>query len=328
MTNVNEIIVPKNGYANLINDYMFKRVFGSEECKDILISFLNHVLDDKKVEDVVFLPTEHLGPTEDDRSAVFDIACRTSSGDEFIVEMQNAAQPFFKDRSLFYTSYPIINQAALAKEKYFEEHGNTIGFTWNFCLKPVRFIAITKFKMDHAADWPSDKYHSSYHISEDNLGEFLNDKLQFIFLELARFNKSESELITPYDKWMYLFKNMADLKSKPDIFSEKEFNRLFEIAEFVNFTAEQYREYQKAEKMLYDYHNTLDYARRQGLEQGLQEGLAQGLEQGLEQGLREGLEQGKKEERLEIARRMLEAAMPIGQIVDLTGLSMEEIESL
>lgn len=129
---------------------------------------------------------------------------------------------------------------------------------------------------------------------------------------MARFNKSESELITPYDKWMYLFKNMADLKSKPDIFSEKEFNRLFEIAEFVNFTAEQYREYQKAEKMLYDYHNTLDYARRQGLEQGL----------------REGLEQGKKEERLEIARRMLEVAMPIGQIVDLTGLSMEEIESL
>lgn len=134
MTNVNEIIVPKNGYANLINDYMFKRVFGSEECKDILISFLNHVLDEKKVEDVVFLPTEHLGPTEDDRSAVFDIACRTSSGDEFIVEMQNAAQPFFKDRSLFYTSYPIINQAALAKEKYFEEHGNTIGFTWNFLM--------------------------------------------------------------------------------------------------------------------------------------------------------------------------------------------------
>lgn len=316
MTREAELKVPENGYANLINDYMFKRVFGSEECKDILMTFLNHIIVGKRIEDVVFLPTEHLGPTDDDRSAVFDISCRSSDGDEFIVEMQNAAQPFFRDRALFYTCYPIINQAALAKERYYEDHGNTIGFTWNFYLKPVRFIAITQFAIEHGQGWKSDMYHSSYRLREDSVGELLHDKLQFIFLELARFNKSEDELETVYDKWMYLFKNMSKLKSRPVAFSEKDFDRLFEIAEFVNFTPEQFRDYQRSEKMIYDYKNTLDYARQQG--------LVQGLEQGLEQGLK----QGRYEERSTIAHRMLDSGFSHSQIVDMTGLTLEEVEQL
>lgn len=328
MESEKEFKVPANGYANLVNDYMFKRVFGSEECKDILMTFLNHIIGGQRIEDVVFLPTEHLGPTDDDRAAVFDISCRSSNGDEFIVEMQNAAQPFFRDRALFYTCYPIINQAALAKERYYETHGNTIGFTWNFYLKPVRFIAITQFAIDHGQDWKSDMYHSSYRLREDNVGELLHDKLQFIFLELARFNKKDDELETPYDKWMYLLKNMSKLKSRPTAFCENDFDRLFEIAEFVNFTPEQFRDYQRSEKMIYDYQNTLDYARQKGLEQGIEQGIEQGLEQGREQGREQGLEQGREEERLRIACRMIESGMSLSQIIDLTGLAEEDIEKL
>ena len=196
--------VPKEGYANLTNHYMFKRIFGSEECKDILIRFLNDIMGDKVIEEITFLPTEHLGPTEDDREAIFDISCKTKD-EEFIVEMQNAHQTYFRDRALFYSCYPVINQAGLARKKHFEEYGNTISFRWNFRLKPVRFIALLNFRMKHDEIWPDDRCHSSYHIREDSTHEIMHDKLQFIFLELARFEKGEEELETAYDRWMFLF---------------------------------------------------------------------------------------------------------------------------
>ncbi len=72
-------------------------------------------------------------------------------------------------------------------------------------------------------------YHSSYRLHEDETGELLHDKLQFIFLELARFNKTEQELDGYYDKWMYLFKNIQRLHKRPESFSEKEFDRLFDM---------------------------------------------------------------------------------------------------
>ena len=273
-----KIEVPKEGYANLTNHYMFKRIFGSEECKDILITFLNDIMGDKVIEDVKFLPTEHLGPTEDDREAIFDISCRTKDK-EFIVEMQNAHQTYFRDRALFYSCYPIINQAGLARKKHLDEYGNTISFRWNFRLQPVRFIALLNFRMKHEADWPEDRCHSSYHVREDSTQELMHDKLQFIFLELARFEKSENELETAYDKWMFLFKNMFKLKARPKVFDGKEFDRLFEMSKFSNFTAEEFDSYKNAEKMIWDYYNTIDTAAEEGREKGRAEGREEGLKE-------------------------------------------------
>lgn len=219
----------REGYASLTNDYMFKRIFGSEECKDILIAFLNRIVGNGEITDVVFLNTEHLGSTADDRKAVFDISVRTQLGEEYIVEMQLAQQACFRDRALFYTGYPVIHQAERAKEKYIDAHGDPAGFRWDFNLKPVRFIGVVNFSMKHGEGWSSGRYHSSYRLHEDETGELLHDKLQFIFLELARFNKTEQELDGYYYKWMYLFKNMNSLKRRPDVFVEKEFDRLFDM---------------------------------------------------------------------------------------------------
>lgn len=270
--------VPKEGYANLTNHYMFKRIFGSEECKDILIRFLNDIMGDKVIEEVTFLPTEHLGPTEDDREAIFDISCKTKD-EEFIVEMQNAHQTYFRDRALFYSCYPVINQAGLARKKHFEEYGNTISFRWNFRLKPVRFIALLNFRMKHDEIWPDDRCHSSYHIREDSTHEIMHDKLQFIFLELARFEKGEEELETAYDRWMFLFKNMVKLKTRPKVFDGKEYDRLFEMSKFSNFTAEEFDSYKNAEKMIWDYYNTIDTAAEEGREKGRAEGREEGLKE-------------------------------------------------
>jgi hypothetical protein len=298
----------RSGYASLTNNYMFKRIFGSEECKDILIAFLNRIVGNGEIEDVDFLNTEHLGQTAEDRKAVFDICVRTKAGEEYIIEMQLAKQKYFRDRALFYTSYPINNQAAQAKKEYIDKHGDSAGFRWDFRLKPVRFIAVVDFEMKHSDGWPLERYHSSYRLREDKSGELLHDKLQFIFLELARFDKTESELENYYDKWMYLFKNMANLKERPEIFEEKEFDRLFEIAEICKFAPEQYNNYLEANKMLYDYENTIDYAR--------------------EEGHRAGLAEGKMKKAMEVAKTMIAKGFSTEDISELTGLAMAEIDKL
>lgn len=294
----------RSGYASLTNDYMFKRIFGSEECKDILIAFLNRIVGNGEITDVAFLNTEHLGPTEDDRKAVFDISVRTQSGEEYIVEMQLAQQTHFRDRALFYTGYPVINQAERAREKYIETHGDPAGFRWDFSLKPVRFIGVVNFSMDHGPGWDERRYHSSYRLREDMAGELLHDKLQFIFLELARFDKTEDELEDYYDKWMYLFKNMQRLHDRPESFNEKEFDRLFDMAKICNFTPEQYNNYQEAQKMKYDYENTIDFARQQGREIG------------------------REEERICVAKNLLVMGLSVEQIAEATKLPVEEIQKL
>ena len=308
---VNELKQVK-GYANLTNDYMFKRVFGSEECKDILIAFLNRIVGNGDIDDVSFQNTEHLGPTADDRRAVLDIAVRTKSGEEYIIEMQLAQQEYFRDRALFYASYPIMNQAVLTKEEFRKTHSDEGVFRWNFCLKPVRFIAVVNFPMAHNSKWDESSYFSSYRLREDESGELLHDKLQFIFLELARFDKREDELETYCDKWMYLFKNMSHLRERPKVFYEKEFDRLFEMAELCNFTSDEYYDYQNSQKMIYDYENTIDFAKKQGEAKGREEGLAEGLEKG----------------RFEIARNLLSMGLSVEQIVNATGLTEEQVRSL
>lgn len=318
--NDQEINIPKNGYANLTNDYMFKRIFGSEECKDILITFLNHIIGDCTITNVSFQNTEHLGPSVGDRKAVFDISCKTDRGEEFIVEMQNAPQHYFRDRSLFYTCYPIIHQAAKAKEEFLKQNGNTIGFNWDFCLKPVKLIAVLNFSMTHAQGWDEHRYHSSYHIREDLSNEILHDKVQYIYLELGRFDKEVSQLETNYDKWMYLFKNMPKMKSRPQCYREKDFDRLFDIAGFINFTPEQFVEYQNSEKMIYDYKNTIDYAEQRGLEQGRAEGHILGRA--------EGLTEGRAEEKRTIAREMLSRGIDPQLIIEVTGITEAELSDL
>lgn len=119
----------------------FKRVFGSEESKDILMTFLNCFIGNGEITDLNFLNTEQLGK-----------------------------QKFFKERSLYYSSYPITRQGADAKERYIGEHGNTAGFRWNLQLKPVWFIAVLNFRMKHEDDWDEEEYYSSYSTKQRRKG--------------------------------------------------------------------------------------------------------------------------------------------------------------
>ena len=301
-----EIIIENTGkqeFAELLCDFMFKRLFGSNENKDVLIGFLNTLLEDVKIIDVEFIPTEHQGITEEDRKAIFDISARCDDGRTLIFEVQNASQQHFRKRAVYYTSYPINEQGRLAKEEWIREHeckDDGKEFKWDFNLKPVTVIGILNFKFEHDASWPSYRYHSSYRLREDTSNEVMTDVLRFVFLELGRFNKRIWELETTFDKWMHLFKHMHELVEIPKIFQTPEFNRLFILSKIGKFTPEEMKEYQNSLDKMSDYYNTIESAE----------------------------DRGRKQERIRIAEKMLETGMPIDQIAQITDLTSEEIEAL
>lgn len=302
-------------YAELLCDFMFKRFFGSEANKDVLIGFLNMILEDANIEDVEFIPTEHFGLTEKDRKAIFDISAKCKDGRTLIIEVQKGYQEHFRKRAVFYTSYPINEQGRLAKEEFIRDHQSHDDgeeFRWDFDLKPVTVVAILNFMFDHDEDWPSGRYHSSYRLREDCTGEIMTDVLRYVFLELGRFKKRIWELETQFDKWMYLLKHIHEMVEIPEVFRTPEFKRLFLLAKIGNFTPEEYKEYQKSLDNMSDYYNIIDSAEKRARAEGILEGEIR----------------GREEAKLEDAAKLKQLGVSVEIISLATGLSVENIEKL
>jgi len=281
-------------YINLFTDFGFKKIFGSEANKDLLINFLNTLLKDKeKIKDLTFLKNEHLGFTELDRKAIFDLHCENEKGEKFIVELQNVKQQFFKDRSLFYVSFPIQEQAKR-------------GINWNYELKAVYCIGILNFRFDDenkndlvvAENLKKDSKRkiklpkrvvNTVKLMDIDTKEVFYDKLTFVYVQIPNFKKKITELETNEDKWFFLFKNLERLKSIPEQVQEEIFKRIFEIAEIAMYKEAERMIYLDSLKHYWDLKNSYDFATISGYNEGLEKGLEQGLEKGLEQGLEKGL---------------------------------------
>ena len=310
-------------FAQLQCDFMFKRLFGSEANKDVLIGFLNMILADVEIVDVDFIPTEHLGLTKEDRKSVFDISCECEDGSRLIIEMQRGYQKHFRKRAVFYTSYPINEQGRKAREEYIRDHGckdDGEDFRWDFDLKPVTVVALLNFKFDHDSLWPDERYHSSYRLREDVTGEIMTDVVRYVFLELARFRKSPDEIETRFDKWMYLLCHMHELTEIPEKFQDPEFKRLFLLSEINNFTPDELTQYLESLGRMSDYYNIIDSAAELAEKRGREAGMAEGLAEGLARGREEGI--------LQMARNMKQQGLPVDMIQKVTGLPSDVCESL
>ncbi|MEM8529006.1 MAG: Rpn family recombination-promoting nuclease/putative transposase [Bacteroidota bacterium] len=291
-------------YINPLTDFGFKRLFGTEPNKDLLIDFLNVVLPEvHRVRDLIYRNNENIGNTFIDRKAIFDIYCIGKDGERFIVEMQKAEQKYFKDRSVFYSSFPIQEQS---KKK-----------TWNYKLDPVFSVGILDFIFDDHKE-----ENQLLHIVElkNQKGKVFYDKLKFIYIELPKFDKKVSELETRFDKWLYVFTHLWQLQDRPKELQDRVFKKLFKVAEIAKFSKEDRKAYEESLKKYRDIKNVVDSAR----EKGKAEGRAEGRAEGLVEGRAEGELEGKKN----IALKMKEMGMSIQDIRDLTGLSKEEIDKL
>ena len=150
------------------------------------------------------------------------------------------------------------------------------------------------------------------------------DKLEFIYVEIAKFNKTLGELETLYEKWLYALKNLYKLTQRPKELCDKVFDRLFEEAEIAKFTPQELREYEASKKAYRDIKNSIDTAKQEGK----QEGLAEGMELGLKKGMKKGMEKGKNEKAVEIARSMMADGVDINLIMKYSGLTQEQIDKL
>lgn len=280
-------------YINPLTDFGFKRIFGTPMNKDLLIDFLNALFEGETfIEDISYSQNEHFGSNNDQRRAIFDVYCLTSTGGHIIVEMQNAYQQYFKDRSIYYSTFPIAEQA---------KQGD-----WNYELKDVYTVGILNFAFPE--NHQDNRLVRVVKLTDVLTKEIFYDKLAYYYVELVNFNKGLSELETVFDKWLYALKNMQNLLERPAELQGKVFAKLFEQAEIAKFTPEERLDYEQSSNAYRDIKNSLDTSKKVGFE--------------------EGMVQGKNDRSREIARNMKAAGIAVSLIVQTTGLTVEEIETL
>ena len=236
-------------YINPLTDFGFKRLFGTEPNKNLLIDFLNVILPSQhRVKDLTYRSNENLGNTPLDRKAVFDLYCQSEKGEKFIVEMQKAKHNYFKDRSIYYASFPIQDQAPKGD--------------WNYKLTPVYTIGILDFVFDE------DKNDDAFlHIVElkDQDCQVFYEKLKFIYLELPKFKKTINELNDHFDKWLFLLKHLPELEEPPLPLQENVFMQLFEVARITNFSPIEREAYENSLKYYRDMNGVIETAREEGV---------------------------------------------------------------
>lgn len=280
-------------YVNFYTDFAFKKLFGTEMNKELLISFLNSLFDGQEViKDLTYLNPEQLGSAYTERKAVFDVYCENEDGEKFIVEMQNARQDFFKDRSVYYSTFPIREYA---------EKGD-----WNFKLGRIYCVGILNFIFDEDKDSPN--YRHTVKLTETESGKVFYDKLTFVYLEMPKFIKKEDELTTLNDRWLYAIKHLSRLFERPVVLQEKVFERLFEQAEIAKFTPVERQNYEESLKILRDWYSVMETAKNEGFENGRAKGV----------------EQTNRAN----ARSMKALGVDISIIAQVTGLNTEDINSL
>ena len=310
-------------YINPHTDFGFKRLFGSEFNKELLISFLNAMFHgEQNVQNVTYLNSEQLGDRVDARRAIFDVYCENDKGEKFIVEMQNVYQEFFKDRTIYYSTFPIREQAQR-------------GGDWDFHLNPVYTIGLLNFNFADGLE-NAKRWHHEVKLMEIDTHEVFYDKLTYIYVEIPKFDKKETELVTMYDKWMYVLKNLSKLMQRPAALQERVFTRLFEQAEIAKFNKQDQKLYEDSMNAYRDIVNAIRTAEKkkyaegeaEGLAKGLVEGRAKGLVEGRAEGLVEGRAEGRAEGIVEVAKKMLDKGMAAALVAEMTGLPLNKVSNL
>lgn len=284
-------------YADLLDDDVFKLVFGRESTKDVMIEFLNQVIPDRKIEDLDFIDKE-MHPVERDlRGSVYDMSCRTDDGSRVIVEVQRRKQPFYPERALYYSTFQIQRQVEAGAEEY--------------DFLPVYVVNILNFIMDHNLE--STEVKTVYRLLEENTHRLLTDRVTFIFLELPKFQKRLEDLDGNILEGMYFcFKNMAILGERPEVLTHKIFSKIFEVSELYNMdkvTRDKILHKMTTER---DLRNQMAWARKEAIEEGLAEGRAE----------------GSMDKALEIAGKMKALGVDLSIILQVSGLTEDQVAAL
>ena len=236
-------------FINPFTDVGFKRIFGQEINKDLLIDFLNALLEgERQVKDITFLDKEQLPVFEDDRKLIYDVYCTDGNGEQFIVEMQNQSHLNFRSRTVYYLSQAVARQG----EK---------GSRWMYDLKAVYGVFFLNFPM------PGTKAHklrTDIVLSDRDTHELFSDKMRYIFIELPSFAKEEEECANDFERRM-------PFRARKSVFEKLE-----EVVTLSSLTRAEREKYDESLKTYRDRLAELAFAQQEGREKGRAEGLAEG----------------------------------------------------
>ena len=295
-------------FINPFTDVGFKRIFGQEFSKPLLLDFLNSLLEgEKHIVNLTFLDKEQPALYDEDRSLIYDIYCETDEGEHIIVEMQNKSQPYFKSRSIYYISESIARQG---------ERGSS----WNYAIDSVYLIAFLNFiPLDFKQQFRTDVV-----LAEKNTVDQFSDKLRMIYLQLPLFKKEADECENQVERWIYLLKNMETLSRLPWAAQSAVFKKLESIADVGAMSRDERLKYDEALRKYRDTINVFEGVRMDGL----MEGRMEGRKEGRKEGRMEGLMEGQRSEKMENARKMKTYGQALDMIAEITGLSIEEVRGL
>ena len=278
-------------YINPFTDMGFKRIFGQEFSKPLLLDFLNNLLyGERIIQDLRFLDKEQTALYEGDRTIIYDIYCTTNNGEHIIVEMQNRDQPNFKKRSIYYISEAISRQGKR-------------GADWRYDIKAVYLIAFLNFELNDIGP----NFRTDVALMDMETRKVFSTDLRMIFLQLPMFKKKPEECDNDFDRWISVLKNMEALTRLPWAVNKSVFERIAEIADISALSKEERIKYEKAIKQ---YRDTLC--------------VMEGAEQ---KGERKGERKGEQRARAEISKKLFERGMAIEEIALITSLTEEEVRS-
>jgi predicted transposase/invertase (TIGR01784 family) len=298
--------VRKDRYINPLTDFGFKRIFGTEANKDLLIHFLESVLDiSGGIKELHYDNPEKKGRMEVDRNAFFDLLCTTGKDERIIIEMQKISQKFFMDRVLYYATFPIQEQG----EK---------GDDWNFELNPVYSVNILDFNMGKRA--PAGKFASHVQLLDRETCKVFYDKLTFVFMELPRFKKKAHELKTNFDRWMFVLKYMSKLHNLPETLRNRVFEKLFRVAEILKLSPEERKDYDQSLKSYRDMY-LVENERINEIKRLKEINKEQGAELIF-------FQKQNAELKNNTVRILLEIGIPVQKIAVSMGISASEIEQI
>ena len=292
-------------YINPFCDMGFKRIFGQEMSKPLIIDFLNSLLKgEKEIVSLEFLDKEQPSVCDQDRSLIYDIYCKTSDGERIIVEMQNKSQPYFKKRSIYYVSEAIARQGERGPE-------------WKYGIRSVYFVAFLNYRQRDIGD----EFRTDVALMDMKSRELFSSDIRMIYLQLPYFTKQACDCETNFDKWIYALKNMEELMTRlPWVTPGSIFAKLAEITDISSMSKEDRLRYDESIKKFRDTICVMEGAKLEGRSEGFAEGEAKGRAR--------GRAEGRAEERMETARKLKQLGVGIDVIKRATGLSKEEIEKL
>ncbi len=304
-------------------DFGFKKLFGEEASKDIIMSFIYDILElEEPLEDISFLSNKQLPettimsyiynelgqeePPKDmtlmEQMGVYDMLCRCTDGTQFIVEIQKDEIFFIKDRMIYYSTFPIVAHAKKERENFIKD-GKEIKIPWDYEFSSIYCIIILNYFLSTNGTCVK-----RTNIKSDELpNDIFSDKFKYITIELSLFNKTKPQysLDKHLNKWLYFLSELENFEKIPQIFKDEiVFQHAFEISQIANLTPEDRRFYEQSLKRSRDSNASMSYDREEAEQKGIKKGI-------------------KK-----VAKAMLDKGMEISSISALTGLSEEEIKKL